>query len=518
MLGLALGEDASTLSAIGSGLLALTACFVVRCVYDLFFHPLRRFPGPKLAAVGSFYEFYYDVIKDGTYLWEIEKMHQKYGPIVRINSKSLHIHDPEYYSTVYAGGSRRTNKEPSAVSGYTFPHSTIATIEHDLHRKRRAIINPYFSKRAIVGLEPFIHERLDSLCARLKESMAQETVVDLTSAFSAFTADLVTYHFYGSHSDYVNSKDFKYGLKDALTALLDFYHITRFLPIPATTFKRLPFPILRLINPNFCLVIAARNANKERILKTINTERESKAAESKSKTKSVIVSALADPSIPAEEKKIDRLADEGETIIFAGIDTTARTLAVCLFHLLNNKTHLQKLREELKAQGKPAGHEWTTAELEAVPFMRGVVQESIRLSYGLVVRIPRTAADEALQYKDFTIPPGTPISQSTYLINNDASIFPNPSQFDPDRWVRAAEEGFNLDKYMVSFTKGSRACLGINLAYSTLYIGIARIATSLDMDLFETRKQDIEVYHTRGFAFPKEGSGAVRARVTGVPA
>lgn len=49
-----------------------------------------------------------------------------------------------------------------------------------------------------------------------------------------------------------------------------------------------------------------------------------------------------------------------------------------------------------------------------------------------------------------------------------------------------------------------------------LYVGIAKVATSLDMDLFETKQQDIDVYHTRGFAFPKEGPGVVKVRVTGI--
>lgn len=48
-----------------------------------------------------------------------------------------------------------------------------------------------------------------------------------------------------------------------------------------------------------------------------------------------------------------------------------------------------------------------------------------------------------------------------------------------------------------------------------LYLGIAKMATSLDMELFETTVQDIQVHYTRGFAFPKEGSGSVKAVVTG---
>ena len=48
-------------------------------IYRLFVSPIARFPGPKLAAVTTWYELYYDVIKKGKYLFEIEKMHDKYG-------------------------------------------------------------------------------------------------------------------------------------------------------------------------------------------------------------------------------------------------------------------------------------------------------------------------------------------------------------------------------------------------------------------------------------------------------
>jgi hypothetical protein len=47
--------------------------------WRLVFSPLAKFPGPKLAAVTLWYEFYYDVTKNGRYMWEIEKMHGKYG-------------------------------------------------------------------------------------------------------------------------------------------------------------------------------------------------------------------------------------------------------------------------------------------------------------------------------------------------------------------------------------------------------------------------------------------------------
>lgn len=50
-----------------------------RCFYNLYLHPLRKIPGPKLAAMTSWPDFYYDVVKDGSYLFEIRKMHEIRG-------------------------------------------------------------------------------------------------------------------------------------------------------------------------------------------------------------------------------------------------------------------------------------------------------------------------------------------------------------------------------------------------------------------------------------------------------
>lgn len=61
-------------------LVALGAVYLVlRTVYRLFFHPLHHIPGPKLAAASYIVEFYYDVVKGGKFIFEIERMHQKYG-------------------------------------------------------------------------------------------------------------------------------------------------------------------------------------------------------------------------------------------------------------------------------------------------------------------------------------------------------------------------------------------------------------------------------------------------------
>lgn len=59
----------------------ILASIAIRTLYRLCLHPLSKFPGPKLAASTHLYEFYFDVVCNGMFLWEIQKMHEKYGEI-----------------------------------------------------------------------------------------------------------------------------------------------------------------------------------------------------------------------------------------------------------------------------------------------------------------------------------------------------------------------------------------------------------------------------------------------------
>lgn len=54
---------------------------VALLLHRLYFGPLAKFPGPKLAAATLWYEYYYDVVKRGRYTWKIIELHKQYGRI-----------------------------------------------------------------------------------------------------------------------------------------------------------------------------------------------------------------------------------------------------------------------------------------------------------------------------------------------------------------------------------------------------------------------------------------------------
>jgi hypothetical protein len=66
-------------TVIGGILSVLALQFICTVISRLYFSPLAKFPGPKIAAASAWYEFYYDYCLNGKYIFEIERMHQKYG-------------------------------------------------------------------------------------------------------------------------------------------------------------------------------------------------------------------------------------------------------------------------------------------------------------------------------------------------------------------------------------------------------------------------------------------------------
>jgi hypothetical protein len=51
-------------------------------VYRLYFSPLAKFPGPKLATITRWYEAYYEIVLSGQYSFKIDKLHDIYGIIL----------------------------------------------------------------------------------------------------------------------------------------------------------------------------------------------------------------------------------------------------------------------------------------------------------------------------------------------------------------------------------------------------------------------------------------------------
>ncbi|KAE8151511.1 cytochrome P450 [Aspergillus avenaceus] len=488
---------------------AVIAFLVLRSIYRLYFHPLSKFPGPKLAAISSAYEFYHNIVKGGLFIWELERLHEVYGPIIRINPREVHIKDPDYYEEIYASSARRREKDPVLVAQFGLEGSGFSSIDPETHRQRRAPVEKFFSKRAIQNQECLIQDSLDRLVHHFQEACQSRTVVSLDAAFAALTSDVIHQYTYGFNPKNLECEGFNASVRDGINGLFRLAHLLYFMPVLQTLMNAMPLELLRRVNPS---AFALASQKKELYDQGVVALKESGSQASKS----TLIHALAAPTMPEHMRSPHRLMNEGFALVIGGTETTARSLALGAYHLFTRPDIRNKLREELKqVMPTPDSHP-TWNDLEKLPYMSGVISESLRLSTGIANRSSRVAPTEALVYKGYTIPPGTPVSETHYFILMDPEIFPDPHAFDPERWMRAAAKGQRLDRYLVNFSKGSRMCVGLNLAYAELFLVIATIVRRFEMELHDTPKSNIDFARDFGTPYPDKGNFSVQALITGV--
>jgi hypothetical protein len=184
----------------------LLSVLIIRGIYRLTLHPLARFPGPFWARVTSAYGISYDLWPTSQgYLKKFPEFHDEYGkissreahphpnyktgPIIRCHPNELHIRDLDAFYQVFRPGTP-FNKDtgfyniPATRGFFTIPNTKDAKPWKDVYA-------PYFSRAAILRLEPLIHAQLNTFLMKMKDLATQEKVVDLTLGFRCFTNDIV---------------------------------------------------------------------------------------------------------------------------------------------------------------------------------------------------------------------------------------------------------------------------------------------------------------------------------------
>jgi cytochrome P450 len=212
-------------------------------------------------------------------------------------------------------------------------------------------------------------------------------------------------------------------------------------------------------------------------------------------TRRTIIHELFESSLPESEKSVARIAQEAQTLVAAGSATTSFFLKSAVYFILANPNVLARLRTELKEAIPDPKNPPPSHKIEQLPFLTAIVKETGRLVPGAFCRLGRIAPNEDLKCGTWTIPAGTTVSMSTWIQHNDPTIFPEPETFRPERWMNRDADGGRLERYLVPFSKGSRGCLGINLAQVEMYLTLAVLFRTFDFELFETDESDVALAH-----------------------
>jgi cytochrome P450 family 138 len=193
------------------------------------------------------------------------------------------------------------------------------------------------------------------------------------------------------------------------------------------------------------------------------------------------------------------IADQLLTLLTAGHETTATTLAWTVERLRRHPAVLQELVTEVDGGGKTL-REATILESQRV---RPVID-----------MVGRQVKADSMQLGPWTLPRRCPVLISIALIHDDETLFPNPRAFDPHRFV-----GTKPDLYQwIPFGGGTRRCLGA--AFANMEMNVVLRTMLRDFLLVPTKERD-EKWHSRGIAnAPGQGGRAIvrrRVRPTTTP-
>ncbi|KAL3460880.1 cytochrome P450 [Aspergillus heterothallicus] len=138
--------------------------------YNLYFHPLARFPGPRYLAISNL-PYYYLLSVRGTAAHHVVTWHKTYGDIVRIRPNELSFKNAAAWTDIMGHRAGPENsKDPHFYSPVTVGPPNLATAPRAQHQVFRRLMSHGFSEASMRAQEPLIRGYVDLLIRRLREN------------------------------------------------------------------------------------------------------------------------------------------------------------------------------------------------------------------------------------------------------------------------------------------------------------------------------------------------------------
>jgi cytochrome P450 len=331
------------------------------------------------------------------------------------------------------------------------PRSMIVS-DGDDHKRRRRAVTPAFARRRLDNWIPTIVARTDAaIDALLATGPGGAAAVDLYPVGRSLVLDIVVRVLFGER------------LASRATEIGELFRRPQaYIEAPAARQMPHPFPIGR--RPKV-------RSDRKALDAIIDTEIAHHRSTPQHDPSDIIATLVAAGDLSDAE-----IRDQIVTLIGAGYDTTAASLA----WLLWRATQHPELWEQLRAEATVAFNGEHASILNALPLADRVMREALRLHPAGLLS-PREAATD-LELGGRRIRRGTLVLWSPYLVGRNSAAWAEPLRFDPNRFLVLDDAHKTAsDRGWIPFGGGARNCIGFALAQMELTIILARFAQRLDL-------------------------------------
>ncbi|KAK1636086.1 cytochrome P450 [Colletotrichum phormii] len=487
------------------GFVFTTLYIVSYIIYNLFFHPLRRFPGPILMRTTRA-TFCYRLWR-GTLSFDMLDLHRKYGDVVRIAPDELAYADPAAWKEIMGHRAGSVANGGQAPLEFEKSAEDIITAPGPEHARLRRTLSHGFSDRSLREQQPVIMKYVDIFIAKLRELAevpAQNAYRDEEGGG-------------GSAADLREKGTTEVGEPVNLTL---WYNYCTFDIIGDLAFGE-PFgcleggdlhPWVRTMFDMIRLGVALQTANLFSALRRLITavmstramreRRFEHQAMTMNKLKRRI--ALAEREGPRADllegllkKKqewnlsLQQLEGNASIIIIAGSETTATLLSGMTYLLLKNPEKMKKLVNEVRTTfDKESDVDLTS--VNKLTYMLACLDEALRVYPPVPTGLPRTVPEGGATIRGEFLPENTTVAVHQWAMYHNETNFKNPFLFHPERFLGDPEYALDRREAFQPFHIGPRNCLGRNLAYVEMRIMLARLLWNFDLVLAEDSKAWVE--------------------------
>ncbi|KAF2273806.1 cytochrome P450 [Westerdykella ornata] len=469
-------SDVGRLANRSTAQLALAAVLVwvlmLRPIYLLYFHPLSRFPGPKLWAVTRWGVS--RAIISGKSHDIILDLHKKYGPIVRIAPDELAFQSISAWTDI--GGHRKLGqpemtKEP--VFNEAFKDNLLGVTKREDHSRMRRILSRGFSASTMQKQEPFLQRYVDKLISELRKRCDDGRALINIEAWFSFTAfDIIGDLTFGESFGSLDS-----GGHHPWASLI--FDTTRFV-ILANCLKRINrlfLPILFFITPKG---LAKRLRENQQLTDAKIAKRRALGA-----TRPDYMTAMLGDDEKGEFLSDAEITSNCTALILGGAETISSALSATTYYLATNPHTLAKAVEEVRS-AFTTEEEITLTRTGQLKYLNAVITESLRMFPPFAGVSPRQVPAGGATIAGEFIPENTTVGIWHWSMTRCPDFFLHADEFHPERWLD--DPRFQADQKQASqpFAVGPRNCIGMNLAYVELRLILARILWNFELTLDES--------------------------------
>ncbi|KAL1680764.1 cytochrome P450 [Schizophyllum commune] len=450
-----------------------------------YFHPLARVPGPFVAALTDYYVMYYEVVKDGSLIDQLEKLHATYGPAVRVGPNSVHFDNPDVYDKIYTRGTAFV-KDLALYRGFP-EETTFGSADPVFAKARRDAISPLFSRRAVSKLEPFIREKVDKLTEKLGQRDERQPV-NLFRAFRAVSLEVIFSYCFGEPCNALDAPDFDDPLLADLASFARMNMVFKAFPALVPLVQAI---LTKILKP-FGRRVAGRSLLVDKLSSQIDMLLKNPALLEDAPHETIYHHLMKTDSgeAPLQMPSRQSLLGEAINLQLAGNHTVAAACTVGCYHILHNKDIYHRLLVQLKKAIPQPSSLIELDVVEKLPYLTAVIKESLRLSHGVVSPMLRKVNTDRMVLDGIAVPRGTSVAIGNTFVHLNPDIFPDPQTLDPERWLQ--DDSGDLENYLVPFSKGQRNCVGMNLAWCELYLIFASVFRRVDLELYDSSPEDMK--------------------------